>query len=177
MFVVPLFFAQSQHLNLCYFIYLLIRPLTQNEWIGIQLFGLTEEKILEDDMRDIKFRQAIFKNDEFHHWHYWGFVGYRGEFIGPITIAGLANIWTIKSSEEYIGLEDKNSKEIYEGDIVQFDVVVPIWNDEKHEVEEHRPETWRRVVEYKTPKFIIHWYPEKMKIIGNIRENPELLGE
>lgn len=88
-------------------------------------------------MREIKFKQAIFKNNKFDHWHYWGFVGYRGEFIGPITITGIANVWSVKPSQEYTGIHDRNSKGIYEGDIClaalpkeRFPVEV-VWCDTK----------------------------------------------
>lgn len=72
--------------------------------------------------------------------------------------------------EQYTGLKDKNGKEIYEGDIVRY---VDDW-DENGEIV------------YDDGGFEVHWpielerlegdIADMMEIIGNIHENPELLG-
>lgn len=131
-------------------------------------------------MRDIKFRQAIFKNSKFDHWHYWGFVGYREEFIGPITITGIANIWTVKPSQEYTGLKDKNSKEIYEGDIVHFQsegeqIIVDDGFDENTAVIFKNGQFQFKQIT--SDRFYFASNQDCCEIIGNIRENPKLLGD
>ena len=89
--------------------------------------------------------------------------------------------------DEYIGLHDKNGKEIYEGDIIQIDKDGQVWSVEYDELSARfivynqlnsnrdfnfdYEQTYVNcpIVEvYSTKAF----YPE---VIGNIYENPELI--
>ena len=74
-------------------------------------------------MREIKFRQAIFKDGKFHHWHYWGYVGHMKSFVAPIEISqdSRDKTYEVKDSQEYIGLHSGKlglGSRIYEGDIL-----------------------------------------------------------
>lgn len=148
-------------------------------------------------MRELKFRQAIFLKGKFHHWHYWGFVGHRNEFIGPITISGVRSEYQIRESQTFTGLLDKNAQEIYEGDIINIRVnhnsagymgrnpkyfaytteMVAFYrghfisynpqNNLNQPIENHSPQSLR--------DFMSYCY--ESEVIGNIYENPELLKE
>ena len=120
-------------------------------------------------MRETKFRQPIFTNGEFKGWNYWGFI--EGGFFGIST--GSCSIKEAQEqSQQFIGLLDKNGKEIYEGNIAK------------------RPNGEIGIVEYNAPSFILqrqgNWqdwqfiecpseYFEDCEVIGGIYENPELL--
>lgn len=74
---------------------------------------------------------------------------------------------------QYTGLKDKNDKEIYEGDIVLYDRNVHPSIDKLH-----------YVVEWGTNGYVLNGYhndfdnfgSEMLEVVGNIYENPELLG-
>ena len=117
-------------------------------------------------MREIKFRQAIIHpvTKKFWRWHYWGFID--GCFIGPST--GTCSLKEAhKNSQQYIGLKDKNGKEIYEGDIIEFNT------DTKSR---------RAVIEFQVHCYNAGFYPSESvnanchwKVIGNVYNNPKLL--
>lgn len=73
---------------------------------------------------------------------------------------------------QYTGLEDKNNKEIYEGDIITF-------YNRKYKVT-FNTEGARFVLrydEFELDIIFINHNNKRMEVIGNIYENPELLGE
>ena len=128
-------------------------------------------------MREIKFRvwHADYKKMELPEKQlsqdidYWD--GVKGSVLGIIN-------QYLKDSDkvfmEYIGRNDKNGKDIYEGDIL---ICQALFSSKSFKKKEHRA-----VVTYQLgsfiPKSIGETYVlnfDNCEVIGNIYENPELL--
>ena len=115
-------------------------------------------------MRTIKFRVWDKKDKK---WLEYGFLGFDGELLMDNVGGGLETHEKIKDCviQSFIGLKDKNGKEIYEGDIVQTQGV----------------DNWEVIFRkgcfcYKTGERQYHIFNEKeVEIIGNIYENKDLL--
>ncbi len=83
-----------------------------------------------------------------------------------IDILDLTNKWQGCVLMQFTGLHDKNGKEIYEGDIVDFG------NKIQYEVE-WSPEN--AMFHLKGPNDIYSLIFNECEVIGNIYENPELI--
>ena len=121
----------------------------------------TSHLFIDEDlvMREIKFRA-------------WDNVDHMSE---PFTLYGIQAGLTQISADclvmQFTGLTDKNSVEIYEGDIVKK-------NDDKFAksgVVSFIHGCWMVASEDKERYFNLHWHLSQVEIIGNIHQNRELL--
>ena len=131
-------------------------------------------------MREIKFRAwghfgGYAKDNMIQNWQSSDLIEYVG-----LDGGGHFEIM------QYTGLKDKNGKEIYEGDIVEYDDIcsdahilktgkkdrgVITWIEKRCQL---MPQEIRENV--KGGHYIAHWeFLTSIEVIGNIYENPELL--
>lgn len=126
-------------------------------------------------MRDIKFRAKLsYAND----WVYGSLV--RDSLTDRYDIRDVARIYYPVSNPticEYVGLKDRNGKEIYEGDIVDavFEEDGVIIRNRAQVVFDNG--CW--VIKWQEFKNTDYLYDdiEWLEVIGNIYDNPELLLE
>ena len=121
-------------------------------------------------MREIKFRAWDKLNKEMFNVEIMDFQE-RKVYKDTVSYRKFNDIELM----QYTGLKDKNNKEIYEGDIVKLRAnhgigVVKYYDEWGAFVVES--------VKFKPSVVLgISYYKEEIEILGNIYENPELLGE
>ena len=121
-------------------------------------------------MREIEFRGKRTCDNE---WVYGRFIGiYQTEDgdVGCIRdYTGKDNLVKLETIGQYTGVKDKNGKKIFEGDIVK-DILGQIG---------------QIIYKEKYSAFVVDkwevgyalWFDKGIEVIGNIYDNPELLGE
>jgi uncharacterized phage protein (TIGR01671 family) len=144
-------------------------------------------------VREIKFRGKRIDNGAF----VVGDLTRYSEEMSYITvdlIEGEVYQVTSKTVGQYTGLKDKNGREIYEGDIVEFEDI----GEDGYEYKEAYDFINRAVVVWGKGRFVLDCFgndnsgviddmnnrPEDFynmfehyaEVIGNIHDNPELLG-
>jgi len=131
-------------------------------------------------MKEIKFR-AFIKDDDFTEMIYdvipFAFdddlVGMNGDMYCPFS--------DVMQVMQYIGLKDKNGKEIYEGDVVKLIGVAGEEGVGEVIFDKENASFCVKTIENKNKIDFWDFYQlllvfrVKIEIIGNIFENPELL--
>ena len=136
-------------------------------------------------MREIKFRIWDGAKNEWlassnkDALPYYGFA-----LVGEVMTVQSPPIWSLDKGnvvEQYIGLKDKNSTEIYEGDTVEVKhsdwteptIHVVEWcGDEKYPAFNLKPELDEAV---NSIALVAQSDFFSVKVVGNIHENPELM--
>ena len=149
-------------------------------------------------MREIKFR--ALKDDMSNCTFQYGQLVYGDNGEPRITQDGLLFTSCLKGTEgQFTGLKDKNGKEIYEGDVVEFIggtcdyLYYGIYADERYKIGDKMIvqklesgyslaginmigcEIPNRVGKVDNYNFWRH--QKSLKVIGNIHDNPELLNQ
>lgn len=124
-----------------------------------------------DYMREIKFRIWDKKNKIFIYEWDASHKRLAISLVGLVYHGGYDDVLPENDYvvQQFIGLKDKNGKDIYEGDII---------SGEFYDTEYHHTETIKHEVVFNNGAYNIassNWHKPSLEIIGNIFETPELL--
>lgn len=133
--------------------------------------------------REIKFKR-YFQNESTGvvSFMYWGCLNYKYESVtdfSSFVTPGSSNKAYPIADCQFTGLKDKNGKEIYEGDIVEFEWYDKMIGSEivKHFVVFNEGEFRMKPLQSKqeTWEIRLSGCNKKSEVISSIHENPELL--
>ena len=128
-------------------------------------------------MEEQKFRQAIFTDGVFQHWHYWGFIKEHENLTFVAPEMGLSSIKKAhKNCYQCVDcLKDKDGRGVYEGDVLKDNygrILLVEWYKYGFSFKAIT------VTNFLRARDISQWFETGGTlpgVIGNIVENPELV--
>ena len=132
-------------------------------------------------MREILFRGKRVSNGE---WVEGSLIKAKAEnnkdvlyLIAPFTMSAFDVEEVIPETVgEYTGLTDKNGTKIFEGDVVKIGSEIIKWKC-YHKVVFEEGQWFYLHEEISTKSYMGAWGSSCVEVIGNIHDNPELLGD
>ena len=122
-------------------------------------------------MREIKLRDKDKVNKEWIYSNGYYFDGINYWFIIPSDYPALAyashRLVVFETIGQYTGLQDKNGKEIYEGDVISKEGAYVVWN--------RRLACWCYTFKGTPVSTPLFYVDTEIEVVGNRFENPELL--